>query len=47
MSNKFRTDPRLKLTGVPTLMKWGNPAVKMVEDQLADSEMITEMVEEG
>ena len=33
-SNDFRVDKRLKLTGVPTLLKWGNPREKLAEDKL-------------
>nr|CAB3267395.1 thioredoxin domain-containing protein 17-like [Phallusia mammillata] len=33
-SNQFRTDKNLKLTGVPTLMIWGRPNEKLVEDQI-------------
>lgn len=33
-NNKFRTDKRLKLTGVPTLMKWGEPNQKLTEQKI-------------
>jgi len=37
-SNDFRLHKDLKLTGVPTLMIWGRPNEKLVEDQItADS----------
>nr|XP_026695959.1 thioredoxin domain-containing protein 17-like [Ciona intestinalis] len=34
-SNPFRTNDKLKLNGVPTLMKWGFPNEKLVEDQIS------------
>jgi len=45
-TNEFRTDKRLKLTGVPTLMQWGNSAIKLVEDQLTE-ELVKEMIEDA
>ena len=43
--NEFRTDKQIQLTGVPTLMKWGNSAVKLVEDQLKQN-LIQMMIED-
>ena len=45
-TNEFRTDPNMKLSGVPTFMRWNNPAVKVVEDQI-NHELVKEMVEES
>ena len=45
-TNEFRTDPNMKLAGVPTFMRWNNPAVKVVEDQI-NHELVKEMVEES
>lgn len=45
-SNEFRTDPKMKLAGVPTLMVWGNPAIKLVEDNIA-TDLVKEMIEES
>ena len=45
-NNEFRTHSALKLTGVPTLMKWGNPNQKLVEEQLLKEDLISMMFEE-
>merc|ERR1712189_69955 len=43
--NNFRVDPKLKLTGVPTLLKYGAPQ-KLVEDQLFKPDLIKMLFEE-
>lgn len=45
-SNDFRTNPKMKLTGVPTLMKWGSPNQKLVEENLFKPDMINMMFED-
>ncbi|XP_077965601.1 thioredoxin domain-containing protein 17-like [Styela clava] len=44
-TNDFRVHPKLKLSGVPTLLKWGEPK-KLVEDQLFNPDMINMMFED-
>ena len=41
-----RMDPKLKLSGVPTLVCLNNPAIKLVEDQITE-DLVKEMVEES
>jgi len=43
--NDFRVDPKLKLSGVPTLLKFGEKA-KLVEDQLFKPDLIQMLFEE-
>merc|ERR1712002_334156 len=43
-NNEFRKDPKLKLSGVPTFLKYGSQR-KLVEDQLCD-EMLALVFEE-
>jgi len=43
--NDFRVDPQLKLTGVPTLLKYGANQ-KLVEDQLFKPDLIKMLFEE-
>ena len=43
--NDFRVDPKLKLTGVPTLLKYGDKA-KLVEEQLFKTDLIQMLFEE-
>ena len=45
-TNDFRSHSALKLTGVPTLLKWGNPSQKLVEGQLLKEDLISMMFEE-
>lgn len=45
-NNDFRTHTSLKLTGVPTLLKWGSPSQKLVEGQLLKKELITMLLED-
>lgn len=45
-SNDFRVHPKLKLTGVPTLLKWGEPNKKLVEDQLLKPGLISMLLED-
>lgn len=44
-SNNFRTNKNLRLTGVPTLMVWGKPNEKLVENQI-NSESICLLFEQ-
>ena len=44
--NDFRTNSSLKLTGVPTLLKWGSPNRKLVEDQLMKEDLIMMMFDD-
>ena len=44
--NEFRTHASLKLTGVPTFMRWGFPKQKLVEEQLVKEDMISMLIEE-
>ena len=43
--NEFRTHEKLRLKGVPTLMKWGGPQ-KLVEADCAKEDMVSMMFEE-
>merc|ERR1711957_337537 len=43
--NDFRIDPKLKLSGVPTLLKYGDKA-KLVEEQLFKTDLIQMLFEE-
>ena len=45
-SNEFRVHPKLKLTRVPTLMRWGAPNEKLVEENLFKPDMINMMFED-
>merc|ERR1719204_3050290 len=38
--NKFRTDPKLSLKGVPTLLNWHEPTNRLVEEKLQNVELI-------
>ena len=42
----FSVDPKLKLTGVPTLLKYGSPGQKLVEDKLFKPDLIKMLFEE-
>ena len=43
--NPFRTHEKLKLKGVPTLIKWGGPE-KLVEEQCANEELVKMLMED-
>ena len=45
VKTEFSVDPKLKLTGVPTLLKYGAPQ-KLVEDQLFKPDLIKMLFEE-
>jgi len=45
-SNDFRVDPNLKLSGVPTFLKYGDLNQKLVESQLFKPDLIQMMFEE-
>ena len=43
--NPFRTHEKLRLKGVPTLMKWGGPQ-KLVEEELFNEDLIQMLFED-
>ena len=43
--NPFRTHDKLKLKGVPTLMKWGGPE-KLMEGECANEDLVSMLFEE-
>ena len=43
--NPFRTHDKLKLKGVPTLIKWGGPE-KLVEEQCANEGFVKMLMED-
>lgn len=45
-ATQYRTHRQLKLTGVPTLYRWGRrgPVGKLVEEDLVDAEKVAELV---
>ena len=43
--NPFRTHEKLKLKGVPTLIKWGGPE-KLVEEQCANEGLVKMLMED-
>lgn len=45
-TNEFRTDKRLMLSGVPTLLKWGQPNQKLAEEQLFKPDLINMLFED-
>ena len=45
-NNEFRIHSSLKLTGVPTLLKWGFPNQKLVENQLFKEDLIMMMLDD-
>jgi len=40
-NNVFRTDPKLRLKGVPTLLNWHEPEKRLVEEALHKLQMVT------
>jgi len=43
--NEFRTHEKLRLKGVPTLMKWGGPQ-KLTEAECANEDLVSMLFEE-
>merc|ERR1711915_85238 len=45
-SNVFRTDPKLRLKGVPTLLNWHEPEKRLVEENLQKLSMVQLLLSE-
>ena len=41
---QYRTDNKIQLACVPTLMNWGNPKIRLDDSQSSDEELVRELL---
>lgn len=39
----FRTDPKLKLSCIPTLLEYGNKGKRLIDDQVANENLVSDL----